>query len=83
MLDEYFGIHVDPQGNLSRLPVILDQHTPDMDRVPEFALCLGNDVCHSHTSIYLYIYIYLEFLTYTYILNFFVRLELEIRCPKI
>ncbi|KAL8231011.1 hypothetical protein R6Q57_000789 [Mikania cordata] len=44
MLDEYFGIHVDPQGNLSRLPVILDQHTPDMDRVPEFALCLGNDV---------------------------------------
>ncbi|KAI3726580.1 hypothetical protein L1987_66378 [Smallanthus sonchifolius] len=44
MLDEYFGIHVDPQSNLSRLPVILDQHTPDMDRVPEFALCLGNDV---------------------------------------
>ncbi|XP_071710519.1 DNA mismatch repair protein MLH1 [Rutidosis leptorrhynchoides] len=44
MLDEYFGIHVDPQGNLSRLPVILDQHTPDMDRVPEFVLCLGNDV---------------------------------------
>ncbi|KAI7745878.1 hypothetical protein M8C21_007299 [Ambrosia artemisiifolia] len=44
MLDEYFGIHVDPEGNLSRLPVILDQHTPDMDRVPEFALCLGNDV---------------------------------------
>ncbi|KAK1433376.1 hypothetical protein QVD17_10286 [Tagetes erecta] len=44
MLEEYFGILVDPQGNLSRLPVILDQHTPDMDRVPEFALCLGNDV---------------------------------------
>ncbi|PWA81151.1 MUTL-like protein [Artemisia annua] len=44
LLDEYFGIYVDPQGNLSRLPVILDQHTPDMDRVPEFALCLGNDV---------------------------------------
>ncbi|KAJ9567992.1 hypothetical protein OSB04_003958 [Centaurea solstitialis] len=44
MLDEYFSIHVDPHGNLCRLPVILDQHTPDMDRVPEFALCLGNDV---------------------------------------
>lgn len=44
MLDEYFGIHVDPQANLSRLPVILDQHTPDMDRAPEFLLCLGNDV---------------------------------------
>ncbi|KAL3513371.1 hypothetical protein ACH5RR_026088 [Cinchona calisaya] len=44
MLEEYFGIHVDANGNLSRLPVILDQYTPDMDRVPEFLLCLGNDV---------------------------------------
>ncbi|KAI3489915.1 hypothetical protein L1887_45946 [Cichorium endivia] len=44
MLDEYFGIYVDPQANLSRLPVILDHHTPDMDRAPEFLLCLGNDV---------------------------------------
>ncbi|XP_021845672.1 DNA mismatch repair protein MLH1 isoform X2 [Spinacia oleracea] len=44
MLEEYFCIYVDPQGNLSRLPVILDQYTPDMDRVPEFGLCLGNDV---------------------------------------
>lgn len=44
MLDEYFCIHIDQQGNLSRLPVILDQYTPDMDRVPEFVLCLGNDV---------------------------------------
>ncbi|CAH1425292.1 unnamed protein product [Lactuca virosa] len=44
LLDEYFGIHVDPQANLSRLPVILDQYTPDMDRAPKFLLCLGNDV---------------------------------------
>ncbi|GMQ02111.1 hypothetical protein CsSME_00048492 [Camellia sinensis var. sinensis] len=44
MLEEYFCIYVDSQGNLSRLPVILDQYTPDMDRVPEFILCLGNDV---------------------------------------
>lgn len=43
MLEEYFCIYIDPQGNLSRLPVILDQYTPDMDRVPEFVLCLGND----------------------------------------
>ena len=49
MLDEYFGIHVDPQANLSRLPVILDQYTPDMDRAPEFLLCLGNDVSYTHT----------------------------------
>lgn len=61
MLDEYFGIHVDPQGNLSRLPVILDQHTPDMDRVPEFVLCLGNDVSSIHTDKYIPIYIYCKY----------------------
>lgn len=44
MLGEYFSIHIDNDGNLSRLPVILDQYTPDMDRVPELVLCLGNDV---------------------------------------
>ncbi|KAJ8442861.1 hypothetical protein Cgig2_022227 [Carnegiea gigantea] len=44
MLDEYFCIYIDQQGSLSRLPVVLDQYTPDMDRVPEFVLCLGNDV---------------------------------------
>lgn len=46
LLDEYFCIHVDAEGNLGRLPVILDQYTPEMDRVPEFLLCLGNDVSH-------------------------------------
>ncbi|XP_062028201.1 DNA mismatch repair protein MLH1-like [Rosa rugosa] len=44
LVEEYFSIHIDKDGNLSRLPVILDQYTPDMDRVPEFVLCLGNDV---------------------------------------
>lgn len=44
MLEEYFGIQIDIHGNLSRLPVVLDQYTPEMDRVPEFVLCLGNDI---------------------------------------
>ncbi|XP_077249741.1 MUTL-homologue 1 [Tasmannia lanceolata] len=44
LLQEYFCIYIDQQGNLTRLPVILDQYTPDMDHVPEFALILGNDV---------------------------------------
>ncbi|KAK4721542.1 hypothetical protein R3W88_011775 [Solanum pinnatisectum] len=44
MLEEYFSIHIDSNGNMSRLPVILDQYTPDLDRIPEFILCLGNDV---------------------------------------
>ncbi|XP_020573556.1 DNA mismatch repair protein MLH1 isoform X2 [Phalaenopsis equestris] len=41
LLDEYFSIHIDEQQNLTRLPVVLDQHTPDMDHVPEFLLTLG------------------------------------------
>lgn len=44
LLEEYFCIYIDSHGNLSRLPVILDQYTPDMDRIPEFVLSLGNDV---------------------------------------
>ncbi|KAG8660821.1 DNA mismatch repair protein MLH1 [Manihot esculenta] len=44
MLEEYFCIYIDSYGNLSRLPVVLDQHMPDMDRIPEFVLSLGNDV---------------------------------------
>nr|GMD29840.1 DNA mismatch repair protein MLH1 [Ipomoea batatas] len=44
MLEEYFNIYIDSNGNLSRLPVLLDQYTPDMDHVLEFVLCLGNDV---------------------------------------
>lgn len=44
MINEYFSIHIDQDGNLTRLPVVLDQYTPDMDRLPEFVLTLGNDV---------------------------------------
>jgi DNA mismatch repair protein MLH1 len=55
MLEEYFCIHIDKHGNLSRLPVVLDQYTPDIDRLPEFVLCLGNDVgskvCNNCSSI--------------------------------
>ncbi|XP_019440187.1 PREDICTED: DNA mismatch repair protein MLH1-like isoform X2 [Lupinus angustifolius] len=44
MLDEFFGINIDEHGNISGLPLILDKHTPNMDHIHEFALCLGNDV---------------------------------------
>ncbi|XP_040379646.1 DNA mismatch repair protein MLH1 isoform X1 [Oryza brachyantha] len=44
MVNEYFSIHIDHDGKLTRLPVVLDQYTPDMDRLPEFMLTLGNDV---------------------------------------
>lgn len=44
LLDVCYGIWIDDNGNLTRLPVVLEQYTPDMDYVPEFCLSLGNDV---------------------------------------
>lgn len=44
MLKEYFAVEIDELGNLCTLPVVLDQYTPDMDRLPSFLLNLGNNV---------------------------------------
>jgi len=44
MLKEYFSVEIDELGNLCTLPVVLDQYTPDMDRLPSFVLNLGNNV---------------------------------------
>jgi DNA mismatch repair protein MLH1 len=44
MLREYFSIDIDEQGNLCSLPLVIDQYTPDMDRLPRFVLNLGNNV---------------------------------------
>ncbi|KAF2290902.1 hypothetical protein GH714_016359 [Hevea brasiliensis] len=45
MLEEYFCIYIDSHGNLSRLPVILDQHMPDMDRIPELVNWEDEKIC--------------------------------------
>ncbi|GLJ54312.1 hypothetical protein SUGI_1165300 [Cryptomeria japonica] len=44
MLKEYFCVGIDQQGNLYNLPLVLDQYTPDMDRLPQFVWTLTNDV---------------------------------------
>ncbi|KAJ7568741.1 hypothetical protein O6H91_01G046000 [Diphasiastrum complanatum] len=44
MLQEYFNLSIDESANLCTLPLILDQYTPDMDRLPQFVLNLGNNV---------------------------------------
>ncbi|GBG72174.1 hypothetical protein CBR_g11107 [Chara braunii] len=44
MLQEYFGMDIDDEGYLHGLPVVLDQHTPDLNRLPQFILALGNNV---------------------------------------
>lgn len=50
MLREYFSIEIDESGNLCALPVVLDQYTPDMDRLPSFVLNLGNNVRSAFTE---------------------------------
>lgn len=70
MLEEYFCIHIDTHGNLARLPVVLDQYTPDMDRVPEFALCLGNDV--GSTTVVPYHYVFLFALFHIFVFTYFI-----------
>eukprot|EP00271_Cylindrocystis_brebissonii_P008873 TRINITY_DN233_c1_g1_i3.p1 TRINITY_DN233_c1_g1~~TRINITY_DN233_c1_g1_i3.p1 ORF type:complete len:709 (+),score=177.20 TRINITY_DN233_c1_g1_i3:641-2767(+) len=44
MLGEYFGMEIDSAGVLHTLPLVLDHHTPSLERLPEFMLALGNDV---------------------------------------
>lgn len=44
MLREYFGVEVDEEGNLCALPIILDQYTPDTDRICDFVFNLGSNV---------------------------------------
>ena len=44
MLREYFSLDIDVDGNVCTIPIILDQYTPDMDRLPQFLLSLGNCV---------------------------------------
>lgn len=71
MLEEYFCIHVDKHGNLSRLPVVLDQYTPDIDRLPEFILCLGNDV---GSKVYNNLFFYAYFFPFCIILIFWMMI---------
>lgn len=44
LLREYFSFDIDATGNVCTIPIVLDQYTPDMDRLPQFLLSLGNCV---------------------------------------
>lgn len=44
MLREYFSFDINTDGNVCTIPIILDQFMPDMDRLPQFLLSLGNCV---------------------------------------
>jgi DNA mismatch repair protein MLH1 len=41
MIDEYFSISLTPSGAVESIPMMLKGYTPDLDRLPNFLLCLG------------------------------------------
>ena len=53
MLREYFSFDIDVDGNVCTIPIILDQYTPDMDRLPKFLLSLGNCVTDGFFSLFI------------------------------
>ena len=44
MLEEYFAITIDASGLLSSMPILMPNHTPDLDALPLFILRLGTEV---------------------------------------
>eukprot|EP00053_Salpingoeca_punica_P020186 m.210080 g.210080 ORF g.210080 m.210080 type:complete len:866 (+) comp17815_c0_seq1:189-2786(+) len=44
MLKEYFAIDIDEHANLRTLPLLLDQYTPDLTRLPMFVLRMATEV---------------------------------------
>lgn len=44
MLEEYFSLEIDGDGNLTGLPMLLDNYTPAMEGLPMFILRLATEV---------------------------------------
>ncbi|KAK7139821.1 hypothetical protein R3I94_012456 [Phoxinus phoxinus] len=44
MLEEYFSLEIDGEGNLTGLPMLLDNYTPAMEGLPMFILRLATEV---------------------------------------
>ncbi|XP_072533534.1 DNA mismatch repair protein Mlh1 [Salminus brasiliensis] len=44
MLEDYFSMEVDEEGNLNTLPLLLDNYTPAMEGLPLFILRLATEV---------------------------------------
>uniref|UniRef100_A0A674AV67 MutL homolog 1, colon cancer, nonpolyposis type 2 (E. coli) n=1 Tax=Salmo trutta TaxID=8032 RepID=A0A674AV67_SALTR len=44
MLEDYFSMEIDQEGNLTGLPLLLDKYTPPMEGLPMFILRLATEV---------------------------------------
>lgn len=45
MLSEYFSMTISESGMLESLPLLLKEYVPDLDRLPQFLMRLGPQVC--------------------------------------
>nr|XP_054753016.1 DNA mismatch repair protein Mlh1-like [Lytechinus pictus] len=44
MLNDYFSVEIDEEGNLCGIPLVLDKYIPDMEGLPMFILRLATEV---------------------------------------
>ena len=47
MLADYFSMTISEYGMLESIPLLLKEYVPNLDRLPEFLMRLGPQVCSS------------------------------------
>ena len=45
MLKDYFSLEIDEEGNLTGLPLLIDNYIPLLEGLPMFILRLATEVC--------------------------------------
>jgi DNA mismatch repair protein MLH1 len=47
MLSEYFSLSISGEGMLESIPLLLKDYVPNLDRLPDFLMRLGPQVCEN------------------------------------
>ena len=59
MLNEYFSIGINDDGQLTSIPMLMRDYTPNLDKLPLFLMRLGPQVCvHPTTLSYSHVYLF-------------------------
>lgn len=54
MLSEYFSMSISESGMLESIPLLLKEYVPNLDRLPEFLMRLGPQVCQPSVLVFFY-----------------------------
>jgi hypothetical protein len=49
MLLDYFSLNISINGMVESLPLLLRDYTPNLDKLPNFLMRLGPQVCADHS----------------------------------